>query len=512
MLCDRIPEWLRNDPYFIGINDEIDSIEITKYIEALSKKVKQPIQVWVTPIPGTTLQYHYNVLVRATEKRPVRKVEFYNSNDELIGTFNYRKKDKVTLAFETLEGPFTSDTFYVKVYYFYYYKWEDTYLRHKTPAVKGFPQSATATDPKYLPNSALDDEAYKMGMFRRIYKESIDESELSETYPPYYPYDIEQDYWLEKRMLSQYTIRDEVNESEIINDLLEVRIKGLEVATITLSCYTTNDTKVIHVVCLYNNDVEIIEKFSSETIAGLVDSINADSKTITATFLKEGTLADGFYELKNQGVYTKYGLMKSEIHQYLGCIPNIVNITDYLLKWNVNKWNCGHLWGGDIYLPGTFYLNIPYYDIPKNFKLLTQDELQIIADQCKMFGTRVLPPQYEVESEVSCEADLEVDYPYYLVDTKVFIPQMQAITAGSFSFIPPFQMEVYAKTNIESTIDCLSSGGAIIFPSIIPSVPPEVMSEDGEMVWINEILDSKGRRIDVEGITEDGEEIIPSQL
>lgn len=512
MLCDRIPKWLRNDPYFIGINDEIDSIEITKYIEALSKKVKQPIQVWVTPLPGTTLQYHYNVLVRATEKRPVRKVEFYNSDDELIGTFNYRKKDKVTLAFETLEGPFTSDTFYVKVYYFYYYKWEDTYLRHKTPAVKGFPQSATATDPKYLPNSALDDEAYKMGMFRQNYKESIDESELSETYPPYYPYDIEQDYWLEKRLLSQYTIRDEVNESEIINDLLEVRIKGLEVATITLSCYTTNDTKVIHVVCLYNNDVEIIEKFSSETIAGLVDSINADSKTITATFLKEGTLADGFYELKNQGVYTKYGLMKSEIHQYLGCIPNIVNITDYLLKWNVNKWNCGHLWGGDIYLPGTFYLNIPYYDIPKNFKLLTQDELQIIADQCKMFGTRVLPPQYEVESEVSCEADLEVDYPYYLVDTKVFIPEMQAITAGSFSFIPPFQMEVHAKTNIESTIDCLSSGGAIIFPSIIPSVPPEVMSEDGEMVWINEILDPDGHRIDVEGITEDGEEIIPSQL
>lgn len=71
----------------------------------------------------------------------------------------------------------------------------------------------------YKPNPYIDETAQNFGMWRRDnYKDDYVNQNISNTYPPYYQYDIEQDYYTEKRYLEEYYIERDSIQNAILQD------------------------------------------------------------------------------------------------------------------------------------------------------------------------------------------------------------------------------------------------------------------------------------------------------
>ena len=386
-------------------------------------------------------------------------------------------------------------------------------------------QDDYSSDPKYGINSVLDDVAETFGLTRRKYKPNLTPVDSPKTYPPYYLYDIEQDFYLENRILAEYFYREEVSESMVINKeedtLFIVYQREYGSRLIEGTWYTDGLTppKQHFVVTSYepNRDTRT-EIYSELTIQALVDEINSESKLISAEFVKEDTLDDGNGTISLPGIFEQYGGLASEIYQNLGCIPYTIDITEYLLKWNIDKWAQGKLWGGDIYLPGTYYLEIPVANIPANFELLTMDEINSIVEKYRMLGTRVFP-EYVVDSAVQFDIEIECLHPYYFIEKTVNIPPFKVEVTDSLSKVC-MRPSVRAEVNVEKVVDYLTTGGALLFPSKVPSTvidatpsfpfdTLQVLTEDGEFVNTKETVVA-GVRTSIECVTEDGEEVIPT--
>lgn len=86
------------------------------------------------------------------------------------------------------------------------------------PISKGFPQEEYANDTRFQINEKLDKWGKIFGLPRRYYKENITEDEEPFTFPKYYPYPIEQDYWYEERMVNEYRFDDEHFDSYFVKD------------------------------------------------------------------------------------------------------------------------------------------------------------------------------------------------------------------------------------------------------------------------------------------------------
>lgn len=86
------------------------------------------------------------------------------------------------------------------------------------PISKGFPQEKYANDARFQINEKLDKWGKIFGLPRRYYKENITEDEEPFTFPKYYPYPIEQDYWYEERMVNEYRFDDEHFDSYFVKD------------------------------------------------------------------------------------------------------------------------------------------------------------------------------------------------------------------------------------------------------------------------------------------------------
>jgi hypothetical protein len=68
-------------------------------------------------------------------------------------------------------------------------------------------------------NTRLDTWGELLGLPRRIYKEDIPEEEYYKTFPRYYPFDIEQDFWYYSRLVNEYAWNDlAINEVDLHAD------------------------------------------------------------------------------------------------------------------------------------------------------------------------------------------------------------------------------------------------------------------------------------------------------
>lgn len=229
----------------------------------------------------------YKICARLLTKklRPLREFTIYNADGDIpVGAKEFSEFNEVKSAYYEVEHQ-NMEKFYIEVGY---------YGIEKT-AFRGFPVDPESLDPTYLPNSELDYKATENQLFRRVYRDDIEPWEYGNTFPVGYPYPIEQDYWLEKRILEEYT-----------------------------------------------------------------------------------------------EVFPTYGLLKSEIHSYLGVIPTLRSMIENVLIWDEGNWD-EKVWGGDDYDQGVFQVEIPIEDIPSNFRLLSIEELLRIINRCKILGTKGIP-------------------------------------------------------------------------------------------------------------------------
>ena len=334
----------------------------------------------------------------------------------------------------------------------------------------GFPQGENE---QYSINDNIDSIGALFGINRREYKEDIPYQDYPYTYPIGYPWETEQDYWYEKRILDEYATRaDKVDKVTIYEHyqedigwipLLELRTKSPDIHTVEinvgekgLDCDDLCFDEVIQTISVTDTDIQGIVR-TQETylyegdIIKLLDDINYNSTLLEATYLNstQEALEVGTLFLNTEGTYQNYGLIKAEINQYLGVIPRIKDMVDYCLIWNEKFWD-RYVWAGDQWDAGVFELEIPIQEIPKNFKLLTIEELQQIVGKCKAFGTHALP-MYTTEQLLKTEFTTNFEHAEYIYET---IPvEFEALLADMYeSVIAQFMVE-YLGVEGESSAD-----------------------------------------------------------
>lgn len=93
---------------------------------------------------------------------------------------------------------------------------------------KGFPQEYGTSNLAFYPNEKLDKWGKIYGLPRRVYRPDITEDEEPFTFPKYYKYPIEQDYWYEERMVNEYRFNDQAVNSLFVKDSDRHNIASLE--------------------------------------------------------------------------------------------------------------------------------------------------------------------------------------------------------------------------------------------------------------------------------------------
>lgn len=148
-----------------------------------------------------------NIEVTGLELVPIERIELYANYD-----FDYNKQrngwqkvyqkkydSKTNVIYDMITTHFITKEFYVDV-------WFKT-LQY--PYRVGFPcYQAAESDSMFHVNNRLDTYGETLGLERRLYRTDIEEDEYAKTFPVYYPFDIEQDYWYYRRLASEYTWND----------------------------------------------------------------------------------------------------------------------------------------------------------------------------------------------------------------------------------------------------------------------------------------------------------------
>ena len=86
------------------------------------------------------------------------------------------------------------------------------------PLSYGFPQEILASNAMYAINERLDKWGEIYGLPRRYYRTDISEDEEINTYPQFYNYNVEQDYWYEERMVNEYRYNHDATNTLFIKD------------------------------------------------------------------------------------------------------------------------------------------------------------------------------------------------------------------------------------------------------------------------------------------------------
>ena len=95
--------------------------------------------------------------------------------------------------------------------------------------LEGFPKDENSSNPVFNIDTKLDYWGRYFGLPRRRYKADISEDDEPFTYPKYYPYEIEQDYWYEERLVNEYRQELEPVNSIYLKDTDENNLAVIEI-------------------------------------------------------------------------------------------------------------------------------------------------------------------------------------------------------------------------------------------------------------------------------------------
>lgn len=112
------------------------------------------------------------------------------------------------IVFDRITKQFDCETFYIQV------KFHGIGI----PLTYGFPQEEYHSNPAFNTNKVLDKWGKIFGLPRRYYKAHINDDEEPFTFPPFYKYDIEQDYWYEQRLVNEYKYNEDAINASYIKD------------------------------------------------------------------------------------------------------------------------------------------------------------------------------------------------------------------------------------------------------------------------------------------------------
>lgn len=158
--------------------------------------------------------------------------------------------------------------------------------------------------------------------------------------------------------------------------------------------YNTGD-KTLRPIQSELYDKKAIETYRGTNLKDITREIKEKSKYVDPVFLRIGSnkLKDKGYEIYPNGFMSRVGLLASEVFHYSNQLPVTTNLSDRVMKWNIDDWNT-KVWAGDKYDNGIFDLTIDYDKVPSNFTILDVENpilnLQTIVDGAKPYGTKAI--------------------------------------------------------------------------------------------------------------------------
>lgn len=142
-----------------------------------------------------------NIRLASVSAFPIESVKLYGFfchefNNKQEWRFLWEKKYSLNerVTYDRITKQFDCERFYVQVKF----HGIGNYL------LEGFPKEQYNSNPVFNIDTKLDYWGKYFGLPRRHYKPHISEDEEPFTYPKYYPYEIEQDYWYEERLVNEY--------------------------------------------------------------------------------------------------------------------------------------------------------------------------------------------------------------------------------------------------------------------------------------------------------------------
>lgn len=202
-----------------------------------------------------------NIEITGLEAVPIDRVELYAEYD-----FKYNKphngwhkvyEKKYNRNTNVIHDMITTHLYTKKFYVDVYFK------TLQYPYQVGFPCTKDALKYSlYHVNPRLDKWGEVLSLPRRSYKDNIDEKDYYNTYPIYYPFDIEQDYYYYKRLTSEYVWNNiAVNDIDILdtNNNPIIRLYAIDPFI---------EDIVVHAKTIYPNDKEFSNniEYKSNTI------------------------------------------------------------------------------------------------------------------------------------------------------------------------------------------------------------------------------------------------------
>ena len=142
-----------------------------------------------------------NIRVWSPSAFPLKNIKLYgyfchehNFNEGWMYLYErgYALEDRV--VYDRITREYDCEIFYMTVEYY----------GIPVPITIGFPQSEYHENPVFETNKALDYWGKIFNLKRRHYNDNISEKDERKTFPKYYLYPIEQDYWYEQRMINEY--------------------------------------------------------------------------------------------------------------------------------------------------------------------------------------------------------------------------------------------------------------------------------------------------------------------
>lgn len=207
--------------------DEVD-------IDNENKKTQVELYVDIDPIEisGKPTPDEINVEAQITNKKPVYTTEqnirlytvsafplktvrlygFYchdfNNKQEWKLLWEKEYSEKTRTVYDRITKQYDCERFYIQVQYY----------GIGVPVTIGFPQEQYASNVAFQINDRLDYWGAIYGLPRRHYKPHLSEDDEPYTFPKYYSYPIEQDYWYEERLANEYRKNYESKNIDFIKD------------------------------------------------------------------------------------------------------------------------------------------------------------------------------------------------------------------------------------------------------------------------------------------------------
>ena len=156
-----------------------------------------------------------NMRIHTVSAFPIEWVKLYgffchdfNNKQEWRFLWEKHYKEDEKIVYDRITKQFDCEVFYMQVKLY----------GIGVPFVYGFHQEEFSSNSAFQINKNLDKWGKIYGLPRRHYKTRISEEEEPYTYPPYYTYPIEQDYWYEERLVNEYRYNEDAINSALIKD------------------------------------------------------------------------------------------------------------------------------------------------------------------------------------------------------------------------------------------------------------------------------------------------------